>query len=315
MNNSNNQPLISIGIPTYNSGKRISKALQSILAQGIEDIEVIISDNGSEDNTEEVCRAAVARDPRIRYYRQEVNKLPGFNFSFVLEQARGKYFMWLSDDDEFTPNVVQKYVDFLEANQEYVLVSGEINYWNKGEYRGKESGLNFEHTSGLKRSLQYYGKVDEGAMIYGLMRRKEGQQIPFWPIIGTDWHFVAGLAFLGKIKNLEFVGYNKEAGGLSADFHKYARIFGEAPVWGYIPYVRIATGAFAEYLWKNPVYRTHNIMTRIVAGFIAMTTILFRYYILVKPTIWGGNLLRFFKIKTPTQRRLEHHKNNSVQIS
>jgi hypothetical protein len=64
----------------------------------------------------------------------------------------------------------------------------------------------------LKRVLGYYLKVKEGAMLYGMMRREWGQKVRFWPTIGSDWHFVAGLAFLGKIKSLDFVGYNKEAG-------------------------------------------------------------------------------------------------------
>lgn len=301
----NNSPLISIGIPTYNRSERIPNAIRSIQAQGIDNLEIIISDNGSTDNTEAVCREAMARDPRIRYFRQEENRGVAFNFSFVLQEARGTYFMWLSDDDEFIPGVLDAYIEFLDSHPEHVLVSGNINYWQNDSLIKIEKDMDFEEEKGLVRWLRYYAKVEEGALIYGLMRRRIAQRVPFWSIIGTDWHFVAGMAFQGKVKNLNIVGYNKEAGGLSSTFHKYAHIFEERWIWGYLPFSRIAMGAFAEIVWKTPFYRVVNPFVRIFAGTAAGLLVIGRYILLNRPKTLFGKILRMLHIKTPTQRKME----------
>ena len=68
-----NKPLVSIGMPVYNSEQHIRQALDSVLAQDYEHFELIISDNASTDRTREVCLEYAARDKRIRYYQNERN--------------------------------------------------------------------------------------------------------------------------------------------------------------------------------------------------------------------------------------------------
>src|SRR5262245_14062805 len=93
------QPLVSIGLPTYNRASMLPRAIESVLAQTHANIELVLSDNASTDETETICREAQARDPRINYIRQAVNIGLIANFKFVLREARGAFFMWLSDDD------------------------------------------------------------------------------------------------------------------------------------------------------------------------------------------------------------------------
>jgi len=91
-------PLVSIGIPTYNrAGSYLRYALRSAVNQTYRNIEIIVSDNCSPDNTESVVKAF--DDPRIRYYRQTENIGPVKNRNFCLEQSRGDYFLMLLDDD------------------------------------------------------------------------------------------------------------------------------------------------------------------------------------------------------------------------
>jgi glycosyltransferase involved in cell wall biosynthesis len=96
---SNKPPLISIGMPVYNGEMFVRQAVESLLMQTLGDFELIISDNASTDSTQEICAEFAARDPRIWYIRQETNSGGLANFSFVLQQARGKYFMWAAADD------------------------------------------------------------------------------------------------------------------------------------------------------------------------------------------------------------------------
>lgn len=97
--------MISIGIPTYNRADSYLKdALESALSQTYGNLEIIVSDNCSSDNTEEFVRGYA--DPRIRYFRQKSNIPPNDNFNFCLNQARGGYFLLLHDDDMIDPEFV-----------------------------------------------------------------------------------------------------------------------------------------------------------------------------------------------------------------
>jgi glycosyltransferase involved in cell wall biosynthesis len=91
-------PLVSIGIPTYNrADSYLKEAISSALNQTYKNIEIIVSDNCSTDNTESFIKSIL--DPRIRYFRQDHNIGAINNYNFCLDQAKGDYFLLLHDDD------------------------------------------------------------------------------------------------------------------------------------------------------------------------------------------------------------------------
>ena len=95
-----NKPKVSIGLPVYNGAKYLRKTLDCLLGQTFSDFELIISDDGSTDETEEICKEYVQRDSRVCYFRQSENfGMPVKNFQFTLSQATGEYFMFASHDD------------------------------------------------------------------------------------------------------------------------------------------------------------------------------------------------------------------------
>ncbi len=97
--------LVSIGIPTYNRGNGfLQHTLESALAQTYQNIEIIVSDNCSHDNTEMVVNGY--DDQRIRYFRQSENIGQLNNTNFCLNQARGEYFLQLHDDDAIDPDFI-----------------------------------------------------------------------------------------------------------------------------------------------------------------------------------------------------------------
>lgn len=98
-------PLVTIGIPTYNRANGyLPEALESALAQTYPNLEIVVSDNGSTDNTESLVRGYA--DPRIRYFRQQPPVAPNDNFNFCLQQANGDYFLMLHDDDKIDADFV-----------------------------------------------------------------------------------------------------------------------------------------------------------------------------------------------------------------
>jgi glycosyltransferase involved in cell wall biosynthesis len=110
-------PLVSLGLPTYNGARYLAETLDSLLTQDLEDFELIISDNGSTDATEEICRQVAGRDPRVRYERSAENRGAGWNYGHVLELAQGRYFKWAADDDICLPTFLRRCVELLDDEQ------------------------------------------------------------------------------------------------------------------------------------------------------------------------------------------------------
>lgn len=98
---------VSIGMPVFNGEKYIREALDSLLTQTFTDFELIISDNASTDDTQAICEEYSRRDPRILYTRQIENMGILFNFQFVLDKAKGEYFMWAAADDRWDANWIE----------------------------------------------------------------------------------------------------------------------------------------------------------------------------------------------------------------
>ena len=92
MTSSKYNPLVSIGIPTFNRADgNLRKVIERALGQTYQNVEVIVSDNCSSDRTPELVQSI--EDHRLRYIRQEVNIGANNNFNFCLNQAKGEYFL------------------------------------------------------------------------------------------------------------------------------------------------------------------------------------------------------------------------------
>lgn len=99
-------PLVTIAIPTFNRANGyLRNAMECALNQTYRHIEIIVSDNCSSDNTGEIVSSY--RDPRIRYFRHDVNIGANNNFNFCLEKAQGAYFLLLHDDDAIDPDLIE----------------------------------------------------------------------------------------------------------------------------------------------------------------------------------------------------------------
>jgi glycosyltransferase involved in cell wall biosynthesis len=109
-----NEPLVSIGVPVYNGERFVSRSLNAILAQTYKNYEVIISDNGSTDATNNICQEFAAKDSRIKLSRNETNQGAYANFMKVLKLSQGKYFAWAAADDQWAPEFLSSMVEQLE---------------------------------------------------------------------------------------------------------------------------------------------------------------------------------------------------------
>src|SRR4051794_17704887 len=88
-------PEVSICLPVYNGENYVGEAIRSILGQSFENLELIISDNASTDETARICQAFAAQDSRVRYVRSPVNRGLAWNHNRAFALARGRYAMWI----------------------------------------------------------------------------------------------------------------------------------------------------------------------------------------------------------------------------
>jgi glycosyltransferase involved in cell wall biosynthesis len=105
------RPLVSIGLPVYNGERFLAEALRSNLEQTVEDLELIVCDNASDDGTAEIVEEFAARDPRVRYHRHKRNLGAAANYNSTVELARGRFFRWTTHDDLVAPTHAERLLE------------------------------------------------------------------------------------------------------------------------------------------------------------------------------------------------------------
>ena len=121
-------PLVSVCVPTYNYGRFLPDCIESVLQQTFSDWELVITDDGSTDSTEEIVNHYAALYPRIRFLRNEQRLGMSPNLKRAAESARGRYLKMLCADDWIAPRCLEVLCGLLERYPGVVLAtSAEIH--------------------------------------------------------------------------------------------------------------------------------------------------------------------------------------------
>jgi glycosyltransferase involved in cell wall biosynthesis len=139
-----NKPLLSICIPTYNRAHYLKDCLDSIVCQFDDQevyarVEVVISDNASEDNTGNLVKEYQKRFNNIAYYRNETNVLFDPNVFNSVEKASGIYCWYMGDDDAILNGGIKTIVDYLRKNEVSVLTVNTAPFTTFGEMAGNHT--------------------------------------------------------------------------------------------------------------------------------------------------------------------------------
>jgi len=132
-----NSPLITIAVPTYNSVGTLSVCIESILNQALtlemaRDLEVIVVDNGSVDNTSDVCSEYVLKFGNFfRYYRNSTNIGYDKNIGMLFAKSRGKFVKILCDDDAFDAGAISAFYIAVQRHPEVDLILSNFNVYDK----------------------------------------------------------------------------------------------------------------------------------------------------------------------------------------
>lgn len=110
--------ILSICIPSYNRADMLRAAIESILNQDVEGVEIVVSDNASTDHTDAVMRDLVQQYPQLKYVRSEVNVGADRNFLKVVELASGRYVWLMGSDDMVAPGGVAEVLSAIENHPE-----------------------------------------------------------------------------------------------------------------------------------------------------------------------------------------------------
>jgi glycosyltransferase involved in cell wall biosynthesis len=116
-------PKISVLVPVLNGGEFLSECLESILAQDFPDYELLVSDDGSTDDTGAIIERFATRDSRIRWWRNPVNLGMAANFNRCLQSAQGDYVKYVMHDDKLTvPTALRRMAEMLDQYPSVSLV-------------------------------------------------------------------------------------------------------------------------------------------------------------------------------------------------
>jgi glycosyltransferase involved in cell wall biosynthesis len=216
---------VSIGIPVYNGARFLAASLESLLAQTYEDIEFFISDNGSTDGTEEICRDFASRDRRIRYAREDANHGASWNYRNVALSTAGRYFKWATHDDLLAPTYIERCVDVLSSAPESVALvyprtliidaNGEV-------VREYSDNLDIRDPTPHERLRRLVLNIVMSNASFGLIRRSaidRSRLLDSFP--SADYVMMAEFAMLGELWEIpEFLFFRREHPGMSRVAHR-----------------------------------------------------------------------------------------------
>lgn len=184
------RPLLTIAIPTFNRSEYLSRLLQFLTPQlrAESRVELVISDNASTDDTEEVVRRFASAGLLIRYIRNSTNTGPDLNFLQCYEQANGKYLWIVGDDDVIEPFGVRKVLSCLDAAEEYDLLflrsRGFTGSYVPASVEARDNNITFNRAEDLACHVHVFFTFISG-IIVNRERVSTSPHRPFTDLVGT----------------------------------------------------------------------------------------------------------------------------------
>jgi glycosyltransferase involved in cell wall biosynthesis len=199
-------PEVSVGLAVRNAQDVVGRCIESVLTQDFTNLELVVSDNASDDGTRELISDLARSDPRIKLSVNEVNVGILANVNRVLELSSGTFFRWISSDDWLAPGCLSDCVGELRAREDAIGITTNFTFHTADgstiseDYRGEfptspdparrfERMLWFFHAGDAKYD-PLYGMYRREALLRA--RRQGGSE-------NADWLLAAELALTGPI--------------------------------------------------------------------------------------------------------------------
>lgn len=211
----NNIPLISIIVPIYNAQIYLSECIDSILTQTFTDFELILIDDGSTDNTEDICKNYVKKDSRIHLFRQK-NQGVSSARNLGITKAKGNWIAFVDADDKLKKEYLQELIRHNSSD----LIIGKFSILHSTnestQPSSKEKLLNLHST---KEALEYWEKDPQTTFYYPWGKLFSTKIIKTHEIkFNTDMKVSEDTCFI-----MQFVCYAKSIYYTSARNYQYRR--------------------------------------------------------------------------------------------
>lgn len=212
-------PLVTIGLPVYNSERYVKQSLDSLLAQTYTDFALVISDNASTDGTADICKQYAARDSRVKYFRNEVNIGNPRNFNRVAELTTTPYLKWSTADDFWAPTFVERALEIMERDSSIALCYPQAALVDAdgGNPTNYDDVLHLVQDDPVDRFLTLITRIKLAHQHLGLIRMSYLRQTHLLgAYVGSDINLLAELTLYGKFyelpQRLFFRRFHKDSG-------------------------------------------------------------------------------------------------------
>ena len=244
-NSFNLQPLVSVGIPVFNGADSIAKAIESVLSQSYKNIEIIISDNASTDQTNEIASRYAASDQRISVHANSKNLGAVLNFEKTLRLASGELFIWLAADDFWSGEFLSASVAKLRLDSTLTSVAIEPLVYVDGRQVVDKSFKEYTSNSWRIRQYQYLRSPSKNSIFYSLFRRSALANLNFSEINVLGFDLIITLQILrhGKLQVTSEAKLIRPTLGESSNFGKLRRSHKASFLF---PYARMAFKVFGK---------------------------------------------------------------------
>lgn len=192
-------PAVTIGVPVYNEEKYILKTLDSLHRQTYQNIQVIVSNNGSTDSSRQIIESFAKQDSRFSVWEQKNILNPVDHMLHLLKSADTPYFMWLGGHDMISEGYVEHCVTQLEKYPQCSLASGRIHWQREinGPYMDCNEALNTLHMPPRMAMLTWLWSFFSCFQFYAVYRTKIIKQVGIPSFYSPDIAMIADVLLRG----------------------------------------------------------------------------------------------------------------------
>ncbi len=291
-------PLVTVGIPTYNRPEGLKRTLDCISSQSYGNLEILVSDNCSTNpEVRPVLSMFSEKDKRVSYFIQPRNLSIVPNFQFLLDKAKGEYFMWAADDDFWDPDFIETCLKGMHEREDVAVCISDLKFISEHrEVKASKLNRSFDQQAITRRSFSFVKSTADNRYFFcGLYRTSLARSTPFPNRWGGDQLFLYEMLTKGKLLYLpgqSSIYYYR--GGSSKGLEGVRKAFNIKNRFYY----------FDAYVFKFLTYQFRfkhlSILTRVGLFFSNLGGLLFNedfilYYVFIKkPVRFFARKLKFF---------------------
>lgn len=213
----NTEPFVSVLMITFDRATYIESAIRSIQEQDYGNLEIIVMDDASTDNTEAIIHDLRSADPRIKYFKHAHNLGIPQNRNMGLAHASGKYIAILDSDDLWSDrSKLRKQVEFLESNPEYGLIGTQVSVIDEnGEPKGSFTYKTVD--SDIRKIMLAHNQFTNSSVLFPTKLAIDLGGYDNSCTIGEDYDLFLRLGMHAKFANLDslMTQYRAHQGGIT----------------------------------------------------------------------------------------------------